>query len=97
MLKRKASAVTEALTAVNSQSYLAAVALAAAAALPASEPAILRRKRSTRPAVSTSFCLPAEEGVAGGADFDDQVSLVRGAGLERVAAGALDVDGSYFG
>ena len=35
---------------------------ALAAALPASEPATLRRKRSTRPAVSTSFCLPVKNG-----------------------------------
>ena len=47
--------------------------------------------------------LAGEEGVAGGADFDHQVSLVRGAGIEGVAAGALDVDGfvlrvnSFFG
>ena len=33
-----------------------------AAALPASDWANLRRKRSTRPAVSTSFCLPVKKG-----------------------------------
>src|SRR6185437_14848712 len=35
---------------------------AAASALPAPEAAYLRRKRSTRPAVSTSFCLPVKNG-----------------------------------
>src|SRR5579871_4344086 len=35
---------------------------ALAAALPASALATLRRKRSTRPAVSTSFCLPVKNG-----------------------------------
>ena len=35
--------------------------------------------------------LAGEEGVAGGADFEDDVSLVGGAGLEVVAAGAADV------
>src|SRR5260370_31234503 len=34
----------------------------AASALPASDFAYLRRKRSTRPAVSTSFCLPVKNG-----------------------------------
>jgi hypothetical protein len=37
------------------------------------------------------FLLAGEEGVAGGADFEDDVSLVGGAGLEVVAAGAADV------
>ena len=36
--------------------------------------------------------LAGEERVAGGADFDDDVALMRGAGLKRVPAGALDVD-----
>ena len=31
--------------------------------------------------------------VAGGADFDDDVALMRGAGLKAASAGALDVDG----
>ena len=37
--------------------------------------------------------LAGEERVAGRADFDDQVALVRGAGVELIAAGALDVNG----
>ena len=37
--------------------------------------------------------LAGEERVAGGADFDDDVALVRRAGLKVVAAGALDGDG----
>src|SRR6266851_3601667 len=36
--------------------------------------------------------LAGEEGVAGGADFEDDVALVRGAGLKVVSAGALDGD-----
>ena len=36
--------------------------------------------------------LAGEEGVAGSADFKDDVAFVRGAGLEEVAAGALDVN-----
>ena len=36
--------------------------------------------------------LAGEERVAGGADFDDDVALVRGAGLKAGSAGALDVD-----
>src|SRR5271154_687698 len=36
--------------------------------------------------------LAGEEGVAGGADFENDVALVRGAGGEAVAAGALDRD-----
>src|SRR5271168_2042660 len=36
--------------------------LAAVSALPASDLANLRRKRSTRPAVSISFCLPVKKG-----------------------------------
>src|ERR1700744_3201229 len=35
---------------------------AVASALPAPEAAYLRRNRSTRPAVSTSFCLPVKKG-----------------------------------
>ena len=35
--------------------------------------------------------LAGKERVAGGADFEDDVSLVGGAGLEVVAAGAADV------
>src|SRR5271157_1479952 len=42
--------------------FFAASAFAAASALPASDLAYLRRKRSTRPAVSTSFCLPVKKG-----------------------------------
>ena len=34
----------------------------AAASLPASDLAYFRRKRSTRPAVSTNFCLPVKNG-----------------------------------
>ena len=34
--------------------------------------------------------LAGEERVAGGADFEQDVAFVRGAGLETVAAGALD-------
>src|SRR5271170_2151358 len=37
--------------------------------------------------------LAGEVRVAGGADFDDDVALVRGAGLKGRSAGALDVDG----
>src|SRR5216684_2541415 len=36
--------------------------------------------------------LAGEERVAGGADFDDDVALVRGAGFKAGSAGALDVD-----
>src|SRR5439155_1421323 len=36
--------------------------------------------------------LAGEEGVAGGADFDDDVALVRGAGLKGRSAGAFDVN-----
>src|SRR5271156_3995025 len=36
--------------------------------------------------------LAGEEGVAGGADFENDVALVRGAGGGAVAAGALDRD-----
>src|SRR5271165_2791395 len=52
----KASAEAEAFLNPLERSYLAA------SALPASEAAYLRRKRSTRPAVSTSFCLPVKNG-----------------------------------
>ena len=47
--------------------------------------------------------LAGKERVAGSADFDDDVALVRGAGLKVIAAGALDGDGvvlrvnSFFG
>src|SRR5258708_18369515 len=41
--------------------YFAAVSLAVFA-LPASDLSNLRRKRSTRPAVSISFCLPVKNG-----------------------------------
>ena len=41
--------------------------------------------------------LAGEERVAGGADFEDDVALVGGAGLKVSSAGALDVDGLYFG
>ena len=34
--------------------------------------------------------LAGEERVAGGADFEDDVALVRGAGLKVIAAGALN-------
>src|SRR5579871_2862935 len=37
--------------------------------------------------------LAGEERVAGGADFEDDVALVRGAGLKVSTAGALDGDG----
>ena len=37
--------------------------------------------------------LAGEEGVAGGADFKDDVALVGGTGLEVRPAGALDSDG----
>jgi hypothetical protein len=37
--------------------------------------------------------LAGEERVAGGADFEDDIALVRGAGLKVIAAGALDGDG----
>jgi hypothetical protein len=36
--------------------------------------------------------LAGEERVAGGADFDDDVALVRGTRLEDVSAGALHID-----
>src|SRR5579859_2098752 len=42
--------------------FFAAASFAAVSALPASLLAYLRRKRSTRPAVSTSFCLPVKKG-----------------------------------
>jgi len=41
--------------------------------------------------------LAGEERVARGADFDDDVALVGGARLERVAAGALHVDVAVTG
>jgi hypothetical protein len=42
--------------------------------------------------------LAGKERVAGSADFDDDIALVRGAGLKQIAAGALDADRmSYFG
>ena len=37
--------------------------------------------------------LAGKERVAGGADFEDDVALVRGAGLKVSSAGALDIDG----
>ena len=44
------------------------------------------------------FLLAGEVGVAGGADFDDDVALVRGAGLKGGSAGALLTwMFSYFG
>ena len=42
--------------------YFFAVSAFAASALAASDLAYLRRKRSTRPAVSSSFCLPVKNG-----------------------------------
>src|SRR5260370_29144639 len=36
--------------------------------------------------------LAGEVGVAGGADFDDDVALVRGAGFKAGSTGALDLD-----
>src|ERR1019366_6165255 len=36
--------------------------------------------------------LAGKERVAGSADFDDEVALVRGAGVELVATGALNVN-----
>src|SRR3954469_24568587 len=56
----EASAAAEASPDPNS--YFFAPTLAAASALPASDLAYLRRKRSTRPAVSTSFCFPVKNG-----------------------------------
>ena len=54
--------------------------------------AYLRRNRSIRPAVSTMRCLPVKYGWQTEHDFD--ADGVRGAaGLERVAALALHVDG----
>src|SRR4051812_41826365 len=47
---------------VAASAVLAASAALAASALPASLLAYLRRKRSTRPAVSISFCLPVKKG-----------------------------------
>jgi len=41
--------------------------------------------------------LAGKERVAGSADFDDDVALVGGAGLKRIAACALDVDGAVAG
>ena len=41
--------------------------------------------------------LAGEEGVAGGTDFDHDVALVGGLGLEVVAAGALDLGGVVAG
>lgn len=41
--------------------------------------------------------LPGEEGVAGRADFQQDIAFVRGAGFEGVAAGALDVGGGVAG
>src|SRR6476620_11516581 len=46
----------------NSGRYFLAASSFAASALLASDLAYLRRKRSTRPAVSTSFCLPVKNG-----------------------------------
>src|SRR5690242_12820056 len=46
----------------NLRPYCLASAVFAAWALPASDFAYFRRKRSTRPAVSTSFCLPVKNG-----------------------------------
>jgi hypothetical protein len=46
----------------NLRPYCLASAAFDAAALPASDFAYFRRKRSTRPAVSTSFCLPVKNG-----------------------------------
>src|SRR5258708_3792722 len=40
--------------------------------------------------------LTGEERVTGGADFDDDVALVRGAGLEGRSAGAFDVNVSVL-
>ena len=49
----------------------------------------LRWKRSTRPAVSMSFCLPVKNGMALGADLDPDVGPGR-AGVDDLAAGAGD-------
>ena len=43
---------------------------------------------STRPAVSTSFCLPVKNGMAVRADFDADVAFMGGTRLERVLARA---------
>ncbi len=63
-----------------------------AAAFAASDWANLRRKRSTRPAVSISFCLPVKKGWQAEQISSDDVALVGGARLEVGAAGALDGD-----
>src|SRR6266702_5549821 len=47
---------------VFGSAYFAAVSPLAVLALPASDLSNLRRKRSTRPAVSISFCLPVKKG-----------------------------------
>src|SRR5208283_2255640 len=66
--QEKASAEAEAEACVNLRNgnYFVAVLAASdafeASALPASLLAYFRRKRSTRPAVSTSFCFPVKKG-----------------------------------
>jgi len=59
--QNEAPAGAEAWVNLRNSDYLVAAVLAASA-LPASDFAYLRRKRSTRPAVSTSFCLPVKKG-----------------------------------
>ena len=54
------------------------------------------RKRSTRPAVSISFCLPVKNGWHGGADVEVDLGL-RGAGLERIPARAADLGRGVHG
>src|ERR1700712_1030852 len=58
--RRKASALCRGLSFFVAESYFAE--LAAISAFLASVAANLRRKRSIRPAVSTSFCLPVKKG-----------------------------------
>ena len=54
--------------------------------------AYFRRKRSTRPAVSTSFCLPVKNGMTTRADFHMDIAAMGGAGGKAVAARAHDAD-----
>ena len=85
-LHEKASAEAEAFLNPLERCYLAAVAL------PASEAAYLRRKRSTRPAVSTSFCLPVKNGWQAEQISTWMIALVGRAGRKVRAAGAHDAN-----
>ena len=89
MLKRKAPALAEASRLAWLTAYLVA---ALAAALPASDPGDLAAEALDAACGVDQLLLAGKERVAGSADFDDDVALVGGAGLELVAAGALDVD-----